>query len=133
MGRNVLATIAALAVWVAIVSVLGRVLQVSWPEYARVAEAMTFTLAMQMARLAIGAVATVAAGWTAALITRSALARLAPGVLLLIGFIPVHLSLWDKFPVWYHLTFLLSLVPLTLAGARMANREQGRAGARAAR
>ena len=42
--------------------------------------------------------------------------RLMPGVLLLIGFIPVHISLWDRFPVWYHLTFLLSLVPLTYLG-----------------
>jgi hypothetical protein len=24
--------------------------------------------------------------------------------------------LWDKFPIWYHLSFLLSLVPLTYLG-----------------
>jgi hypothetical protein len=28
--------------------------------------------------------------------------------------------LWDKFPVWYHMTFLLSLVPLTYLGGRIA-------------
>jgi len=39
-----------------------------------------------------------------------------PGVLLLVAFIPQHVMLWDKFPVWYHLTFLLSLVPLTYLG-----------------
>ena len=34
--------------------------------------------------------------------------RLRPGVILLVAFIPVHIGLWDKFPVWYHLTFLLA-------------------------
>jgi hypothetical protein len=36
---------------------------------------------------------------------------------LLALFIPNHYLLWDKFPVWYHLTFLVSLLPLTLLGA----------------
>jgi len=74
------------------------------------------------ARLAIGAVATVAAGAVSARIARSSIAGLAPGLLLLLFFIPVHVSLWEKFPVWYHLTFLLSLVPLTYAGSRLVDR-----------
>jgi hypothetical protein len=81
-----------------------------------VADAMTFTLPMMIARLTIGAAATVAGGWTAAVIGRSTVARLAPEILLLAIFIPEHVSLWQKFPVWYHLTFLLSLVPLTWLG-----------------
>jgi hypothetical protein len=42
-----------------------------------------------------------------------------PGVILLIAFIPQHVMLWNTFPVWYHLTFLLSLVPLTYLGGTM--------------
>jgi hypothetical protein len=34
-------------------------------------------------------------------------------------FIPQHIMLWDKFPVWYHLTFLASLVPLTWIGGNI--------------
>jgi hypothetical protein len=34
-------------------------------------------------------------------------------------FVPVHVGLWATFPVWYHLLFLGSLVPLVLAGARV--------------
>ena len=37
-------------------------------------------------------------------------------------FIPQHIALWHTFPLWYHLTFLLSLVPLTYLGG--ANLEQ---------
>jgi hypothetical protein len=43
-----------------------------------------------------------------------------PGILMLVLFIPQHMMLWEKFPVWYHLTFLLSLVPLTWVGAHFA-------------
>lgn len=129
MSKNILGVIAGLVVWVTIVMVAGIILRLSWPAYASVAAAMTFTLPMLVARLSIGALATLAMGLvTAAILQRSILASLIPGVLLLIGFIPQHKMLWDKFPVWYHLTFLLSLVPLTWVGATMARRWQSTRG-----
>lgn len=92
----------------------------AWPEYASVAETMRFTLSMQFARLAIGALATLSAGCVTAVIARgSKIATLATGILLLIAFIPQHIMLWDKFPVWYHLTFLSSLVPLSVLGGQI--------------
>jgi hypothetical protein len=104
-----------------LVTAAGFVLRSAWPAYSSVAEAMTFTLPMMLTRLAIGVVATLAAGWVAAMISRrSTIAILLPGVLLLAVFIPQHISLWNKFPIWYHLTFLVSLIPLTFAGGRMA-------------
>jgi hypothetical protein len=33
------------------------------------------------------------------------------GILMLLIFVPIDYGLWDKFPVWYHLTFLLTLAP----------------------
>jgi hypothetical protein len=124
MGRAILGVVAGLAAWIIIVLAAGGLLRAAWPAYAAVAEAMTFTLAMKIARLSIGAVATLAAGAVTAIVTRSTVARVMPGALLLLAFIPQHISLWDKFPVWYHLTFLLSLVPLTLAGGRIAPHRQ---------
>jgi hypothetical protein len=121
MARKVLAVIAGLVVWVIVITVVGSIMRNAWPAYASVAEAMTFTLPMMFARLSIGAVATVLAGWVAALIARrSTVAILVTGAILLAAFIPQHISLWEKFPVWYHLTFLLSLVPLTVLGGKMA-------------
>jgi hypothetical protein len=73
-----------------------------------------------LGRLSIGALATLATGVVTARIAPSRLVRLIPGVLLLIAFIPVHMMLWEKFPVWYHLTFLLSLVPLSYVGGAIA-------------
>ena len=120
MWKAVLAVIAGLAVWVAIVIVAAMIMRSSWPAYASVAEAMTFSLPMLLARLSIGAVATLAAGWvTTAITSRSLLVTLLPGVLLLVAFIPQHIALWNAFPVWYHFTFLVSLVPLTYLGGRI--------------
>jgi len=119
MTRNILGVVAGLVAWLLVAAILGFIMRNSWPAYAAVAETMGFTLPMMLARLSIGALATLAAGLVTALITRSAVARLIPGVLLLVAFIPQHVMLWDKFPLWYHLTFLLSLVPLTYLGSRI--------------
>ena len=116
MARNFIGVVTGLAVWVAIAFVAGLIMRETWPAYASVADAMTFTLSMMIVRLSIGALATVSMGFVTASITPSAVARLIPGLILLIVFIPEHVTLWDKFPIWYHLWFLLSLVPLTYLG-----------------
>jgi hypothetical protein len=38
------------------------------------------------------------------------------GLLLLAAFIPLHIRVWPLFPVWYHLAFLVTIVPLVLIG-----------------
>jgi len=119
LGKSVVAVVAGLVAFIAVIAVAGLIMRSSWPAYARVADAMTFTLPMLFARLSIGALATLAAGWvTAAIVPRSLLVRLLPGLLLLVAFIPQHIALWNMFPVWYHFTFLVSLVPLTYLGGR---------------
>jgi hypothetical protein len=120
MARNVIGIVTGLAAWLAVVVVTGLILRETWPAYASVADAMTFTLPMMIARLSISAFATLAMGFVAACITRSAFARLTPGLILVMAFIPVHVMLWNKFPIWYHLWFLLSLVPLTYVGNSLA-------------
>jgi len=39
------------------------------------------------------------------------------GIIVLAMFLPVHIAIWSKFPAWYHLTFLLTIIPAVLAGA----------------
>ena len=119
MGKGIRGVVAGLAVWMIVVSVAGLLLRAAWPEYVSAAGTMTFTASMKVARLSIGALATLAAGWVAALVARSTTAAPVAGALLLVAFIPEHIMLCDKFPVWYHMTFLLSLVPLTYAGGRI--------------
>jgi hypothetical protein len=122
MKRRIAAVGAGLVVFVVVATAAGLVMRATWREYAAVADAMTFTLQMMVARLSIGALATLAAGWVAALVSRrSSLAAAMTGGVLLVLFIPQHVMLWARFPVWYHLTFLLSLLPLAYIGGRLAN------------
>jgi hypothetical protein len=120
MARNFIGVVTGLVVWVAVAVVAGLIVSETWPAYVSVADTMTFTLAMKIVRLSIGAIATIAAGFVTACITQSTFARLVTGLILLIVFIPQHVMLWDKFPIWYHLWFLLSLVPLTYVGNSIA-------------
>jgi hypothetical protein len=129
MTKKIIGVIAGLVVWVIVATVGGLIMRVSWPAYASVASAMTFTLPMMIARLSIGALATIAMGIVTAAIAKSVIVRLIPGVLMLVIFIPQHIMLWEKFPVWYHLTFLLSLVPLTYVGSRFGGRPNSSVGA----
>jgi hypothetical protein len=118
--RNFIGVVTGLAAWLAIAIVAGFIMRQTWPAYVSVADSMTFKLPMMFARLSIAVFATILMGFVTACITQSAVARLIPGLILLILFIPEHVMLWEKFPIWYHLWFLLSLVPLTYAGNRIA-------------
>ncbi len=60
------------------------------------------------------------AGFTAALIAKeNRKSTLALGVLLLLTGIFVEVSNWQYFPIWYHVLFLLLLIPATVSGGRL--------------
>jgi len=121
------AIVAAIAVWVLAASLLNRGLRGVLSDYAEAERDLTFTLAMMAARLTVGALATLLAGVAAGLIDRPAgRAAWIFAVILLAAFIPSHVALWNVLPVWYHLTFLLSLVPLTLVGSMLVRRRAPR-------
>jgi hypothetical protein len=119
MIRNLLAVVLGLVAFVLAASICGVVLRLAWPDYASAEPVFGFTLAMQLVRLAIGAAATLTAGVvTGAIAKRRRAAVLATGIVLVVIFVPIHVTVWDRFPIWYHLWFLGSLVPLTLLGGR---------------
>lgn len=131
MARRIVGVVAGLALWMAVATLAGVMLRGTWPAYAKVADQMAFTLPMMIARLSIGALATLVAGaLTTVLARRSALSAVATGLILLVLFVPEHIRLWTKFPVWYHLTFLLSLLPITYLGGKMAGRRHPVVGSR---
>jgi hypothetical protein len=118
MKRWVASVLVGLVAWICVATAVNFVLRVSWPDYAAVEKSMIFTLDMQVARLLTGAFASLCAGFTAAAIAKgSGTPVMALAVVLVLLFIPVHYALWDRFPIWYHLVFLASLIPATLFGA----------------
>ncbi|HEY2809517.1 MAG TPA: hypothetical protein VGI91_12065 [Steroidobacteraceae bacterium] len=119
MKRTLLAVVAALVTWVLLISLLNFALRYVIAGYAAAEPTFAFTLSMQLARLAIAAATSLAAGMVAAGIApRDSRAPSITGALLLVLFLPTHVKLWANFPLWYHLTFLVTLVPLVVLGAR---------------
>jgi protein-S-isoprenylcysteine O-methyltransferase Ste14 len=118
MKRAILAFLAALVTWLLIVSVLDRGLRIALAGYAVAEPKMTFTVGMMIARLTIAAMTSVIAGAVAGWISPMGV-RVAGvmGATLLVLFIPEHVRLWNSFPIWYHLTFLVTLVPLLVLGS----------------
>lgn len=99
-----------LLVWVVIATLINFVLRAAIPDYRAEELAMSFSLIAQMSRLALGLASTAAAAATTALLSRGSIgACLTLGCILFALFVPVHVSLGQKFPVWYHLFFLASL------------------------
>jgi len=118
MKRAILAFLAGIVTWLLVVSVLDRGLRIALAGYAAAEPKMTFTLGMMAARLTIAAVTSVIAGAAAGWISPAGV-RVAwvMGAILLVVFLPEHVRLWNSFPIWYHLTFLVTLVPLIVLGS----------------
>jgi hypothetical protein len=111
MWRQIGGAVAGIVAWLVIVTALNMALRRFWPDYAAVEKAMAFTLPMMIARLSMSGLSSLLSGAIAAVLGRDRLRpALASGVVLALFFLPVHYMLWHKFPVWYHLTFLGSLV-----------------------
>jgi uncharacterized membrane protein len=116
--RTIGAVAVGLLTWIVVATLLNLALRHTWPAYAAVEKAMTFSGSMLAARLIIGAISSLLAGVVGALLSRrKPLAAWSLVVLLLAAFVPVHYQLWQRFPAWYHVVFILSLVVFTPLGA----------------
>ena len=123
MVRNIAGVAGGLAVWMLVATLGNLALRFLWPGYADVEKEMTFTLAMLVGRLALGALSSLCAGATVAWITkRDARVVAIFAAVLFALFVPVHYNLWGKFPLWYHIVFLASLVVMPLLGAALYRR-----------
>jgi hypothetical protein len=121
MLRLIGGTIAGIVAWGVIVTVLNLVLRHDWHDYHAVEKAMTFTFSMMIARLSISAVSSLASGFVAGWVGKGRWAPLAAGTILLLPFLWVHYSLWSKFPIWYHIIFLISLPLLSVVGGMFSS------------
>ena len=121
--KTIAAVLAGLIAWILVATAINLLLRAVWPHYHEAETAFNFTLGMMIARLILGALSSVCSGFVVAWITKvNGAAAKITAVALLVLFIPNHYLLWDKFPVWYHLTFLISLFPLTILGETLKAR-----------
>ena len=108
--RLVVAVIVGLLVWVCVATLGNLIVRAVIPGYHAEEVAMSFSLVAQLLRLTLGLASTVAAAAAAGAINRGGtVAPMVVGLVLLLLFLPLHISIWAKFPAWYHVFFLASL------------------------
>ncbi len=128
--RAIAAVIGGLVVWMLVATAANLALRAAWVSYAEVERTMNFTPAMMIARLLLGAAASVGAGVAVGLISRRDTRAIAALIaVLIVVFIPVHYGLWERFPLWYHAVFFASLALMTAAGAMLGRRTVNRGSA----
>lgn len=120
MWRTVLSIIVGLVVWGVVITLFNFGLRATIPGYHAAEATLQFTSAMKAGRLIEAALTSVVAGAAVGLIAPTKKwASWTVGLIILAMFLPVHVGLWSKFPVWYHLAFLVPLVPLVALGAAL--------------
>jgi hypothetical protein len=121
--RALLGIVAGLVTWMVVATLLNFVLRSAIDGYAAAEPRLAFTLPMMFARLLLAAASSLAAGAMAGWIAQwRTWVPWAVGAVMLAFFVPAHVSLWPRLPVWYHLTFLVTLAPLVALGAMLARR-----------
>jgi hypothetical protein len=68
----------------------------------------------------LSVIASFVSGYVAALVAaENRRVTIALGVLLLLVGIMVEVAYWNYIPIWYHLIFLILLIPMTIAGGKL--------------
>lgn len=107
--------------WAALGTLILIAVRIMWPEYAAAEPTRAYDLAMMVMRLSVSAIALLGAAYIAATTVReNKITPLAGALLMLALNVPYHISIWDEYPAWYHLVFLVSIPVLTMLGGRLA-------------
>ncbi len=100
-------------------------LRVAWSDYALADPTKSYTLAMLLVRLVIFSTTIASTSAVAALVAGDKRAPLVTGGIILALSIPPHLYpgyVWDDYPAWYHILYLLSVVPIAIFGGQQVQR-----------
>jgi uncharacterized membrane protein YeaQ/YmgE (transglycosylase-associated protein family) len=120
MLRIIFGIVAGFLVWSILWVGIDAVLKGVWTDYNRSVEAMIFSAAQLVVPLILSAVCSIIAGFVAALIAKeNSKSPLILGILLLVVGIFVQIAVWDKIPLWHHLTFWILLIPMTIFGGKL--------------
>jgi hypothetical protein len=124
MVRSILAVVIGFVTWFVVATLLNFLIRALLQGYTAAEPTLDFTLAMMAARLGLAVVSSLVAGFVCSAVDRGKPGAVyACAAILLLFFLPVHYNLWHKFPVWYHLVFLVTLAPLVLLGGAIQRRQ----------
>lgn len=120
MGRAIAAVVSGYLLWTVLWLGFTAVAQMLFPGMVDPEQPLTHT-GVLLGYLVWAVVISVGAGYVCAAIKKSDPAKtvmVLAGILLVSGIV-AEASYWDMTPVWYHLVFLVLLVPATVWGGRL--------------
>lgn len=120
MGRKILAVIVGFVVW-SVLWVGGNAVLLAEQSKAMAESKPVSDVGPLLIALALSVVCSLLSGLTTGAIAKGGKAALVLSVLLLLVGIAVQGSAWSLMPAWYHASFLVLLVPVTLIGGRLAS------------
>jgi uncharacterized membrane protein YeaQ/YmgE (transglycosylase-associated protein family) len=91
------------------------VLRISWADYAIASKDKSYTLTMMIFRLSVGILAAIIAGISATKIANNEgeSAWFVGIILFCVGsYNHFFTSVWTDYPVWYHLAFVIPIIPV---------------------
>jgi hypothetical protein len=125
MLRIILGVIIGFGVWLLIFAGIEPIVQTIAPNWvAQQGTTYTGSASILIPYLIRSMLASVFAGLTSSLVaSENSKTPLILGILLLLVALPIHISGWNTLPVWYHLSLLSLLIPMTLLGAKLKKRK----------
>jgi hypothetical protein len=128
MVRATIGILVGFVIWFVAATLGNLLVRTLIPTYVAAEAVMAFTLPMLLARLAVGLLSSLVAGFACSFVTRrSRRAIYVFSVTMVVFFLPVHYNLLAKFPIWYHVAFLGTLAPLIILGGALRGRLQTKA------
>ncbi|MDA0378068.1 MAG: hypothetical protein O2899_01135 [Bacteroidetes bacterium] len=124
--RIVLAVLAGFGLWGIVWNAFTSAMMALFPDDLVANEPITGTGFLVMFIL-VSAAVSVLAGWASVRVgqDRAATAVRALAIVNLVFGIAVEVSYWDLMPAWYHIIFLILVVPATLYGGRLGSSHAG--------
>jgi len=120
MLRVILGVAAGFIVWSILWVGVDAILRLVWTSYDESVKTMTFSSRMLIVPLILSAIVSIVSGFVAALMAKeNTKSPLILGILLLIVGVFVQMGVWEKIPLWYHLTFWILLVPMSVLGGKL--------------
>ncbi len=135
MLRIVLGVIGGFIGWMVLFIGIEKIISAVWPAFGVNQKAFedaikngagssgfTADTTMLLTQLAMGVLASLMAGYLAALVAgENSKAPLFAGCLLLLVGIAKAAMSWQYVPVWYHIVFTVMLLPMAIVGGRLIN------------
>ena len=121
MLRAIGAIVAGFVVWTVLFLGSNALLTLITPDSFN-PDGSTDSAALLALVLVLSVVSSIVSGWVTARIARAQAfgSSVTLGILLLVVGIGVQMQSWEVMPLWYHLLFLVALLPAVLVGYRWA-------------